>query len=69
MSFEYRLPWIKLVMEHPNLTRRQKDDIRNNVVHPLLHAADAAIGMAITFACRLNMTTTEGKAMLEEDRR
>ncbi len=66
MSVLKRQPYINLVLNHPNLTKRQKQEIRDNIIHPMLRAVDTAIGQAVTFACRLN-NTEEGSKMLADD--
>ena len=58
MGLHNRARYIKQIMDHPTLTHEQKSLIRDNVAHPALNAAEqaigVAIGVAITFACRLN---------------
>ncbi len=67
MSVLKRQPYINLVFDNPNLTKRQKQEIRDNVIHPMLRSVDSAIGQAVLFACRLNQTK-EGAEMLSKDR-
>lgn len=54
MGLLERQAYLKPVRDEVLLTKRQKVEIRDNIIHPALRALEATIGLAITFCARLN---------------